>query len=94
VELANWLMVGSILAGLLLIDLFVVLFGPWWEGIRGFVTPALPPEGITATQFGALAGFTALVSGLNDRTGPPGCAADHGPCVTATRWVVPARPRR
>jgi hypothetical protein len=64
-ELANWLMVGSILAGLLLIDLFVVPSGLWWEGIRGFVTPALPPEGITATQLGALAGFTALASGLN-----------------------------
>ena len=37
----------------------------WWEGIRGFVTPAAPPAGITATQLGALAGFTALASGLN-----------------------------
>jgi hypothetical protein len=29
------------------------------------VTPAAPPPGITATQIGALAGFTALASGLN-----------------------------
>jgi hypothetical protein len=64
-ELANWLMVGSILVGLLLIDLFVVPFGLWWEGIRGFFTPAMPPDGITATQLGGLAGFTALASGLN-----------------------------
>jgi hypothetical protein len=64
-ELANWLMVGAILAGLLLIDLFVVPWSTWWEGIRGLVTPAAPPEGITATQLGALAGFTALASGLN-----------------------------
>ncbi|GIH80161.1 Nramp family divalent metal transporter [Planobispora longispora] len=64
-ELANWVMVGSILAALLLIDLFVVPFGQWWEAIRGFVTPAAPPAGITATQIGALAGFTALASGLN-----------------------------
>ena len=64
-ELANWLMVGAILIGLLLIDLFVVPFEIWWEGIRGFVTPAAPPAGITATQLGALAGFTALASGLN-----------------------------
>ncbi|WP_327091514.1 Nramp family divalent metal transporter [Nonomuraea sp. NBC_01738] len=64
-ELANWLMVGSILLALLVIDLFVVPFSQWWEGIRGFVTPAAPPAGITATQLGALAGFTALASGLN-----------------------------
>src|SRR5215207_4878575 len=64
-ELANWVMVTVILLTLVLIDLFVVPFGLWWEGIRGFVTPAMPPEGITATQLGGLAGFTALASGLN-----------------------------
>ncbi|NUR86889.1 MAG: Nramp family divalent metal transporter [Nonomuraea sp.] len=64
-ELANWIMVGSILLALLAVDLLVVPFDQWWEGIRGFVTPAAPPAGITATQLGALAGFTALASGLN-----------------------------
>jgi hypothetical protein len=64
-ELANWIMVGTILISLVLIDLFVVPFSMWWEGIRGFVTPAAPPEGITATQLGGLAGFTALASGRN-----------------------------
>src|SRR5215207_4093090 len=64
-ELANWLMVSTILITLVLIDLFVVPFRLWWEGIRGFVTPAMPPDGITATQLGGLAGFTALASGLN-----------------------------
>ncbi|MFD0664702.1 Nramp family divalent metal transporter [Thermocatellispora tengchongensis] len=64
-ELANWIMVGSVLVALLLIDLLVVPFGQWWDAVRGFVTPAAPPAGITATQIGALAGFTALASGLN-----------------------------
>jgi hypothetical protein len=64
-ELANWVMVGTILVSLIIIDLFIVPFDLWWEGIRGFVTPAAPPEGITATQLGGLAGFTALASGLN-----------------------------
>ncbi|HEX6326089.1 MAG TPA: Nramp family divalent metal transporter [Jiangellaceae bacterium] len=64
-ELVNWLMIGTILLSLLLIDLFIVPFDLWWEGIRGFFTPAAPPEGITATQLGGLAGFTALASGLN-----------------------------
>jgi hypothetical protein len=64
-ELVNWVMVGTILVSLILIDLFVVPFDLWWEGIRGFFTPAAPPQGITATQLGGLAGFTALASGLN-----------------------------
>ena len=64
-ELANWVMVGTILVSLIIIDLFIVPFSVWWEGIRGFFTPAAPPAGITATQLGALAGFTALASGLN-----------------------------
>jgi len=58
-------MVGLILASLVLVDLLVVPFNIWWDGIRGFFTPAAPPAGITATQLGALAGFTALASGLN-----------------------------
>jgi hypothetical protein len=64
-EIANWIIVGTILIILLLICLFIVPFDIWWEGIRGFVTPAAPPEGISATQLGGLAGFTALASGLN-----------------------------
>jgi hypothetical protein len=47
------------------LDLFLVPASIWWDGIRGFFTPAAPPAGITATQLGALAGFTALASGLN-----------------------------
>ncbi|MGI5289114.1 Nramp family divalent metal transporter [Nonomuraea polychroma] len=64
-ELANWVMISTILLALLAVDLLVVPFSMWWEGIRGFITPAAPPAGITATQLGALAGFTALASGLN-----------------------------
>jgi hypothetical protein len=64
-ELANWVMVVAILGTLIVVCLVVVPWQVWWEGIRGFVTPAAPPPGITATQIGALAGFTALASGLN-----------------------------
>ncbi|WP_049565171.1 Nramp family divalent metal transporter [Nonomuraea sp. SBT364] len=64
-ELANWVLVSVILLALLVVDLLVVPWELWWEGIRGFVTGAGPPAGITATQLGALAGFTALASGLN-----------------------------
>jgi hypothetical protein len=64
-ELANWLMVGGILIALLIIDIVLVPAELWWEAISGFVTPAAPPNGITATELGGLAGFTALSSGLN-----------------------------
>jgi len=64
-ELANWALVSSILVGLLIIDIAIVPGRIWWDGISGFFTPAAPPAGISATQLGALAGFTALASGLN-----------------------------
>lgn len=64
-ELTNWVLVGAILVVLLVLDLVLVPGSIWLDGIRGFVTPAAPPEGITATQLGGLAGFTALASGLN-----------------------------
>jgi hypothetical protein len=50
---------------LLIIDIILVPPSVWWDGIRGFVTPALPPEGSDATLIGGLAGFAALASGLN-----------------------------
>lgn len=64
-ELSNWIIVGLLLAVLIVVDLAIVPFSVWWEGIRGLITPAAPPAGITATTLGALAGFTALASGLN-----------------------------
>src|SRR6266542_3387150 len=59
---------GAILIELILlftICLLVVPIGVWWDGIRGLITPALPPAGSDATLIGGLAGFTALASGLN-----------------------------
>ena len=64
-ELANLTAIGIQLLFLLALDLFVVPFSVWWDGLRGLVTPALPPEGSDATLLGGLAGFTALASGLN-----------------------------
>ena len=64
-ELSNWVIVGSLLAVLIVVDIAIVPPSVWWEGIQGLLTPAAPPEGITATTLGGLAGFTALASGLN-----------------------------
>jgi hypothetical protein len=64
-ELTNWALISVLLLILIVVDLAIVPFSVWWEGIRGLLTPAAPPAGITATTLGALAGFTALASGLN-----------------------------
>jgi hypothetical protein len=64
-ELANWVLVGTLLLVLIVVCVTIVPWSVWWEGVRGLVTPAAPPEGITATTLGGLAGFTALASGLN-----------------------------
>ncbi|MGH3877589.1 MAG: Nramp family divalent metal transporter [Actinophytocola sp.] len=64
-ELTNWVLVGTLLMILIVVCVAVVPWDTWWEGIRGLVTPAAPPEGITASTLGGLAGFTALASGLN-----------------------------
>jgi hypothetical protein len=64
-ELANWVMISILLAVLVIVCIVFVPWSGWWDGVRGLVTPAAPPPGITATQLGGLAGFTALASGLN-----------------------------
>jgi hypothetical protein len=65
-ELTNWVLVGTLLLVLVIVTFAIVPFSVWWEGIKGFFTfTEPPPAGITATQLGALAGFTALASGLN-----------------------------
>jgi hypothetical protein len=64
-ELTNLVSIGIQLVFLFVLDLLVVPFSVWWDGFRGLITPALPPEGSDATLLGGLAGFTALASGLN-----------------------------
>jgi hypothetical protein len=64
-QIAALFLIAFQLLSLLVLDLFLVPAGVWKEGILGFITPALPPEGTDATLLGALAGFTALASGLN-----------------------------
>lgn len=64
-ELANFVIIGILLTILIIVCLAIVPWSIWWEGVRGLVTPAAPPPGISATTLGGLAGFTALASGLN-----------------------------
>ncbi len=64
-ELFNGGLIAIQLAFLLVLTVLVVPWSVWSEGVRGLVTPAMPPDGVSATELGALAGFTALASGLN-----------------------------
>ena len=64
-ELVNWLIVGFILSALFVTCLFVLSLSDLGDGLEGLFRPALPPEGTSATDIGAVAGFAAMASGLN-----------------------------
>ncbi|MDQ4081347.1 MAG: Nramp family divalent metal transporter, partial [Actinomycetota bacterium] len=64
-ELVNWVLVSLILATLLTVVLIVTPPSAWLDGVEGLSRPALPPEGTSATDIGAVAGFAAMASGLN-----------------------------
>ena len=64
-ELLNGGLVAFQLLFLLILTVAIVPLDVWWKAIRGFVTPAMPPEGSTATELGSLAGFAAILSGFN-----------------------------
>jgi hypothetical protein len=64
-ELTNLTLIGIQIIFLLILDIFVVPLDVWWDGLKGLLTPASPPEGTDATLLGGLVGFTALASGLN-----------------------------
>ncbi len=64
-ELVNWVLVLFILVTLVLVAILIVPGGAWGDGLEGMFRPALPPEGVDATDLGAVAGFAAMASGLN-----------------------------
>ncbi len=64
-ELVNGGLIAFQLLFLLVLDLAIVPWDVWANAIRGFLTPAMPPKGLSATDLGALAGFAALLSGFN-----------------------------
>ena len=53
------------ITGLVLVTLVVVPFHYWGPALLSLVTLAMPPKGTDPSLLGALAGFTALASGLN-----------------------------
>lgn len=64
-EILQAIIVTFALSGLVLVTLVVVPVHYWVPALFSLVTPAMPPKGTSASLLGALAGFTALASGLN-----------------------------
>lgn len=64
-EIVNWIMVVFVLISVFIIALIVVPLAVWGNSFASLVIPAAPPVGTSATDLGALAGFTAFASGLN-----------------------------
>jgi hypothetical protein len=64
-EIANWVMVAFILISVVTLVIIVVPASFSASAFIALVTPAAPPATATATDLGALAGFTATASGVN-----------------------------
>ena len=64
-ELVNWVLVLFILVTLLIVTAILAPGSAWLDGLEGLFRPALPPEGVSATDIGGVAGFAAMASGLN-----------------------------
>jgi len=58
-EWANWLMMIVVLAGLFLLDLFLVPGRVWLDGLVGFFTFGYIPQGVDVLLLGALVGYSA-----------------------------------
>ena len=58
-EWANWVMMIVVLAGLFLLDLYIVPASIWFDGVKGFVTFGYIPKGVDVLLLGALVGYSA-----------------------------------
>lgn len=64
-EIANWVMVVFVLISVIVLVVAIVPAAFAGNAFVALVTPAVPPSGTSATDLGALAGFTATASGVN-----------------------------
>lgn len=58
-EWANWVMMVVVLAGLFLLDLYIVPASVWLEGVTGFFSFGYMPKGVDVLLLGALVGYSA-----------------------------------
>ena len=64
-EIFSTITVFFILLVLIVIAVIIVPASYWGRAFRGLITPAKPPEGISVSLLGALAGYTGFASGMN-----------------------------
>jgi hypothetical protein len=64
-EAVQGIFLPFILVGLVLVTLVVVPLGYWGQALAALFVPYRPPAGVGVSVLGALAGFSALASGLN-----------------------------
>ncbi len=64
-EIANWVMVPFMIFSVIIIGIIVVPAAHWGIAFASLVIPGAPPKGTDPALLGALAGFTAMASGLN-----------------------------
>ena len=58
-EYVHWTMCGSIIAGLIVMDIFLAPASTWGEALVGYVSFGVIPKGIDILLFGALVGYSA-----------------------------------
>jgi hypothetical protein len=58
-EIVHWVMVFVIIAGLILLDLYLAPANLWWEAMKGYVSFGYIPPGVDILLFGALVGYSA-----------------------------------
>jgi len=58
-EIANWAMMIVVLAGLFILDLYIVPGSIWLDGLKGFVSFGQIPKGVDVLLLGALVGYSA-----------------------------------
>lgn len=64
-EIGSWMLLTFVLTSLVIVTLTIVPPAYTLEAVASLVIPSRPPVGTSPTMLGALAGFTALASGLN-----------------------------
>jgi hypothetical protein len=64
-EIVNGALIALEVGFLVLVCAFTLPWSVWWDGIEGFIRPAVPPDGATASDLGAVVGFAGLTAGLS-----------------------------
>jgi hypothetical protein len=87
-EWANWIMMIVVLAGLFLLDLYIVPASIWLDGLKGFFTFGYIPAGVDVLLLGALVGYSAYGGFGNNAI--TNWYRDKGYCMAGKIGYIPA----